>query len=146
MRNSIIVNLPGVDATTGKIRKVIHDFLIIKSNLEMRHGRILEFTEADGTAVVPINELQRQVFLPKQINFETDNKLVDPMTGSEVEPGTENAISDLEYWQNIPITANPAIAALKENVREQLAGIKVADLVYWMIEQSIIRGSVQGKY
>lgn len=52
-RNSIVVNLPELDLTTSKKKKVIHDYLIIKSNLDMRHGIILEFTEGDGSAIVP---------------------------------------------------------------------------------------------
>jgi len=42
-KKSIVVNLPELDSTTNKRKKVIHDYLIIKSNLEMRHGIILEF-------------------------------------------------------------------------------------------------------
>ena len=145
-KNSIVVSLPGTDTTTGKCKKVIHDFLIIKNNLEMRHGRIVEFVESDGSPVQTTNELQRQLFLPKQINQETDGKYVDPATGFEVPKDIPNAVSDLEYWQGVEIASYPSISALPQNVRDSLKGITISDLLYWMIEQSILKGNTQGKY
>lgn len=145
-RNSIIVNLPEVDSTTNKKKKVIHDYLIIKSNLEMRHGIILEFTEADGTPIVPANELQRQLFLPKQITKETDGKLVTPSTGVEINPASSDAIPELEYWQNVGLNSYPGISSLPDEMKVALKDIKISDLVYWLIEQSILKGNAEGKY
>ena len=146
MKNSIVVELPGVDSITGKKKRMIHDFLIIKRNLEMRHGRIIEFTEEDGSQIQAANEFQRQLFLPKQINEETDGRWVDPLTGFDVPEGTPDAIADLQYWQTIPVTAHPAIAPLPQNVKDALANITIADLMYWLLEQSILSGNAQNKY
>ncbi len=145
-KNSIVVNLPEIDSTTNKKKKVIHDYLIIKNNLEMRHGIILEFTEGDGSNIVPSNELQRQLFLPKQITKETDGNLTNPMTGIQVISDSPNAISELEYWQNIDLTAYPVIGSLPSEIKESLKAIKISDLVYWLIEQSILKGHAEGKY
>ena len=94
-RKSIVVNLPEIDSTTNKRKKVIHDYLIIKNNLEMRHGIILEFTEGDGSNILPSNELQRQLFLPKQITKETDGNLTNPLTGIQAVPDSLDAITEL---------------------------------------------------
>lgn len=145
-RKSIVVNLPEVDSTTSKRKKVVHDYLIIKSNLEMRHGIVLEFTEDDGSPIVPGNELQRQLFLPKQITKETDGKLVDPLTGVEVPPETPNAITELAYWQNIALISFPGISAMSNEIKDALKDIKISDLVYWLMEQSILKGNAEGKY
>ncbi len=145
-RNSIVVNLPELDSTTNKRKKVIHDYLIIKSNLEMRHGIILEFTEGDGNPIVPSNELQRQLFLPKQITKETDGKFTNPLTGIEVSSETPDAITELEYWQNIGLNSFPGISPMPNEIREALKDIKISDLVYWLIEQSILKGNAEGKY
>ena len=109
-RNSIVVNLQELDSTTSKRKKVIHNYLIIKSNLEMRHGIILEFTEGDSNPIVPSNELQRQLFLPKQITKEPDGKFTNPITGIEVSEETPNAITELEYWQNIGMNSLPGVS------------------------------------
>lgn len=146
MKTSIVVDLPGVDVITGKRKKVVHDFLIIKRNLEMRQGRIIEFMEEDGSPIQVANEFQRQLFQPKQINEETDGKWVNPLTGFEVPQGTPDSISDLEFWQSIGITAHPAIAALPQSVKDSLSEIKIADLMYWLLEQSILNGNSQNKY
>lgn len=145
-RKSIVVNLPEVDSTTNKRKKVIHDYLIIKNNLEMRHGIILEFTEGDGSNIVPSNELQRQLFLPKQITKETDGNLTNPLTGIQAVLDSPNAITELEYWQNIDLTAYPGIGSLASEIKEPLKSIKISDLVYWLIEQSILKGHAEGKY
>jgi len=145
-RKSIVVNLPEVDSTTSKRKKVVHDYLIIKSNLEMRHGIVLEFTENDGSSIVPGNELQRQLFLPKQITKETDGKVVDPLTGAEVPPGTPNEITELAYWQNIALISFPGISAMSNDIKDTLKDIKISDLVYWLMEQSILKGNAEGKY
>lgn len=145
-KKSIIVNLPELDSTTNKRKKVIHDFLIIKSNLEMRHGIILEFTEGDGSQITPTNELQRQLFLPKQITKETDGQYTNPMTGIEVTKETPNAIAELEYWQNIGLTSFPGIMSMPNEIKDAIKDIKISDLVYWLIEQSILKGNAEGKY
>ncbi|HMX00871.1 MAG TPA: hypothetical protein PKL56_15995 [Cyclobacteriaceae bacterium] len=145
-KNSIVVELPQIDSTTNKRKKVIHDFLIIKNNLEMRHGIILEFTEGDGSAIIPTNELQRQLFLPKQITKETDGKSTNLLTGIEALPDSPNAVSELEYWQNIDLTAYPGLASLPAEIKETLKSVKISDLVYWLIEQSILKGHAEGKY
>ena len=145
-RKSIVVNLPEIDSTTNKRKKVIHDYLIIKNNLEMRHGIILEFTEGDGSNIVPSNELQRQLFLPKQITKETDGILTNPLTGIQAVPDSLDAITELEYWQNIDLTAYPGIVLLPSEIKESLKSIKISDLVYWLIEQSILKGHAEGKY
>jgi len=145
-KNAIVVNLPEVDSTTNKRKKVIHDYLIIKSNLEMRHGIVLEFTEGDGSQIVPVNELQRQLFLPKQITKETDGRFADPQTGMELNPESPNAISELSYWQSIGLNSFPAIHSMSNEVKDALKDIKISDLVYWLIEQSILKGSAEGKY
>lgn len=145
-RNSIVVNLPGVDSTTNKKKKVIHDYLIIKSNLEMRHGIILEFTEGDAGPIIPGNELQRQLFLPKQITKDTDGKLVNPSTGVEENEGLPGAIPELEFWQNIGLSSYPGISSLPEEIKLAIKDIKISDLVYWLIEQSILKGNAEGKY
>lgn len=145
-RKSIVVNLPEIDSTTNKRKKVIHDYLIIKNNLEMRHGIILEFTEGDGSNIVPSNELQRQLFLPKQITKETDGKFTNPLTGIQAVPDSLDAITELEYWQNIDLTAYPGIVLLPSEIKESLKSIKISDLVYWLIEQSILKGNAEGKY
>jgi len=145
-RKSIVVNLPEIDSTTSKRKKVIHDYLIIKNNLEMRHGIILEFTEGDGRNIVPSNELQRQLFLPKQITKETDGNLTNPLTGIQAVLDSPNAITELEYWQNIDLTAYPGIGSLASEIKEPLKSIKISDLVYWLIEQSILKGHAEGKY
>jgi hypothetical protein len=145
-RKSIVVNLPEIDSTTSKRKKVIHDYLIIKNNLEMRHGIILEFTEGDGRNIVPSNELQRQLFLPKQITKETDGNLTNPLTGIQAVLDSPNAITELEYWQNINLTAYPGIGSLASEIKEPLKSIKISDLVYWLIEQSILKGHAEGKY
>ncbi|MDZ7648483.1 MAG: hypothetical protein U5K54_15545 [Cytophagales bacterium] len=145
-KNSIVVNLPEIDSTTNKKKKVIHDYLIIKNNLEMRHGIILEFTEGDGSNIVPTNELQRQLFLPKQITKETDGNLTNPITGIQAIPDLPSAITELEYWQNIDLTAYPGIGSLSSEMKEALKTIKISDLVYWLIEQSILKGHAEGKY
>jgi hypothetical protein len=146
IKKSIVVNLPDLDSTTNKRKKVIHDFLIIKSNLEMRHGLILEFTEGDGSPVTPANELQRQLFLPKQITKETDGKYTNALTGIEVTAETSNAITELEYWQNIGLTSFPGIMSMPSEIKDALNDIKISDLVYWLIEQSILKGNAEGKY
>lgn len=145
-KNSIVVELPQIDSTTNKRKKVIHDFLIIKNNLEMRHGIILEFTEGDGSAIIPTNELQRQLFLPKQITKETDGKSTNLLTGIEAPPDSPNAVSELEYWQNIDLTTYPGLASLPAEIKETLKSVKISDLVYWLIEQSILKGHAEGKY
>ena len=145
-KNSIVVELPQIDSTTNKRKKVIHDFLIIKNNLEMRHGIILEFTEGDGSAIIPSNELQRQLFLPKQITKETDGKFTNPQTGIETSSETPNAITELEYWQNIRLNSFPSISSMPNEIIEALKEIKISDLVYWLIEQSILKGNTEGKY
>ncbi len=146
VKNSIVVNLPEVDSTTNKRKKVIHDYLIIKSNLEMRHGIILEFTEGDGSVIIPSNELQRQLFLPKQITKETNGKVVNPQTGIQETQEIPNSISELEYWQNIRLSSYPGINAMSSEIKEALKDIKISDLVYWLIEQSILKGNSEGKY
>lgn len=146
VKNSIVVNLPEVDSTTNKRKKVIHDYLIIKSNLEMRHGIILEFTEGDGSVIVPSNELQRQLFLPKQITKETDGKVVNPQTGIQATQDVPNTITELDYWQNIGLTSFPGIKAMSNEIKEAIKDIKISDLVYWLIEQSILKGNAEGKY
>jgi hypothetical protein len=146
VKNSIVVNLPELDSTTNKRKKVIHDYLIIKSNLEMRHGIILEFTEGDGSVIVPSNELQRQLFLPKQITKETDGKVVNPQTGIQATQDVPNTITELEYWQNIGLTSFPGIKAMSNEIKEAIKDIKISDLVYWLIEQSILKGNAEGKY
>ena len=145
-KNSIVVELPQIDSTTNKRKKVIHDFLIIKNNLEMRHGIILEFTEGDGSAIIPTNELQRQLFLPKQITKETDGKSTNLLTGIEAPPDSPNAVSELEYWQNIDLTTYPGLASLPAEIKATLKSVKISDLVYWLIEQSILKGHAEGKY
>lgn len=145
-KNAIVVNLPEVDSTTNKRKKVIHDYLIIKSNLEMRHGIVLEFTEGDGSQIVPVNELQRQLFLPKQITKETDGRFSDPQTGMELSPESPDAISELSYWQNIGLNSFPAINSMSSEIKDALKDIRISDLVYWLIEQSILKGSAEGKY
>lgn len=145
-KNSIVVNLSQIDPTTNKKKRVVHDYLIIKNNLEMRHGIILEFTEGDGSNIVPSNELQRQLFLPKQITKETDGNLSNPMTGIQAVPDSTDAITELEYWQNIDLTAYPGIGSLPSEIKESLKSIKISDLVYWLIEQSILKGHAEGKY
>jgi len=145
-KNSIVVNLSQIDATTNKRKRVVHDYLIIKSNLEMRHGIILEFTEGDGSNIMPSNELQRQLFLPKQITKETDGNLTNPLTGIQAVPDSPDAITELQYWQNIDLTAYPGIGSLSSEIKESLKSIKISDLVYWLIEQSILKGHAEGKY
>jgi hypothetical protein len=145
-RNSIIVNLPEIDSTTGKRKRVIHDYLIIKNDLQMRHGIIVEFTEGDGSQITPSNELQRQLFLPKQITKETDGKSTNPATGIEVPPGTPDSVTELEYWQNIGLNSFPGISTMPNEIKEALKDIKISDLVYWLIEQSILKGNEEGKY
>lgn len=145
-KNSIVVNLSQIDPTTNKKKRVVHDYLIIKNNLEMRHGIILEFTEGDGSTIIPSNELQRQLFLPKQITKETDGKFTNPQTGIETQPDSPNAVSELEYWQNIYLTAFPGIASLPAEIKETLKSVKISELVYWLIEQSILKGHAEGKY
>jgi len=145
-KNSIVVNLSQIDPTTNKRKRVVHDYLIIKNNLEMRHGIILEFTEGDGSTIVPSNELQRQLFLPKQITKETDGNLTNRLTGIQAGPDSADAIAELEYWQNIDLTAYPGIGSLPSEIKESLKSIKISDLVYWLIEQSILKGHVEGKY
>ena len=145
-KNSIVVNLSQIDPTTNKKKRVVHDYLIIKNNLEMRHGIILEFTEGDGSNIVPSNELQRQLFLPKQITKETDGNLTNPLTGIQAVPDSTDAITELEYWQNIDLAAYPGISSLPPEIKESLKSIKISDLVYWLIEQSILKGHAEGKY
>jgi hypothetical protein len=145
-RNSIVVSLPELDSTTSKKKKVVHDYLIIKRNLEMRHGIILEFIEEDGSAIIPANELQRQLFLPKQITKETDGKSVNSQTGIEANQDAADSVSELEYWQSIKLTSYPGFNSLSDEIKEVLKGLNIADLVYWLIEQSILKGNREGKY
>jgi hypothetical protein len=35
---------------------------------------------------------------------------------------------------------------MPNEIREALKDIKISDLVYWLIEQSILKGNAEGKY
>ncbi|MBK7652551.1 MAG: hypothetical protein IPJ20_19940 [Flammeovirgaceae bacterium] len=95
-RKSIVVNLPEIDSTTNKRKKVIHDYLIIKNNLEMRHAEHNpEFTAGDGSNIgLPMN-FNGNYFLPKQITKETDGNLTNPLTGIQAVPDSLDAITEL---------------------------------------------------
>jgi hypothetical protein len=141
--NQLQIVLPGVDAITQKSTLCTHRFLVLDENLEMRHSRILTFIEADGTPCEATNELEKKIYVPHEIVDGTKDQWVDPATGAVVDPATPGAISELEYWQNIPLAAYPGIASLPDSVKSALAGIKISDTIYWLMQQSMIAGRVQ---
>ena len=144
-RNSIVVNLPELDSTTNKLKKVIHDYLIIKSNGDEtwnNPGIYRRRRQPDSSK----QRTSTATFLPKQITKETDGKFTNPLTGIEVSSETPNAITELEYWQNIESEFISGISSMPNEIKEALKDIKISDLVYWLIEQSILKGNAEGKY
>lgn len=142
MINSLSAVIPVLDEFTGLKKTVTHSRLVIGPDLHMDHEKKITFKNADDTEFVADNMLEKQMFSEKTITTSTVNKFVD-LTGKEVPEGTAGAINELEFYQSIPIVAFPGIQGLSNSTKAELAqsGITIAELVYWLITNTMITGS-----
>jgi hypothetical protein len=158
--NQIIVTLPNPDATTGKLKKAEHLYLQINRNLEMKVARSISFWEEDGKTPAiadPKSKIASLQFQPIEVTGTTENDWVDPKTGWRLDPvygddGEGNrviingAIPELLFWQSLPLSK--ALTGLPKNILDALdqAGVKVSDVVYGLIEASILNDHQQGYF
>lgn len=123
--NELKLNEKSLDAETGKFKELKHYDFVIGPDMEMDRRIQLTWYENDnGVPGIPtlqaisadstLHPLKKErladQFRTRIIPTTTRGKMVDPVTGQRVYPNAEGAypvgaISQLEFWQNMPRVA-----------------------------------------
>jgi hypothetical protein len=120
--NSLELTTPIKDKNSQYLIKVRHHHFEIRENLEMKQTVMCSFYTNAGTTDEPefgealldvlknqfdneeLTESQymrdRERYKDFTFSSDTQDVMVDPETGVQVDPETEGAISELEFWQN----------------------------------------------
>lgn len=131
---AIKVDLPIRDSAGVKKTCQFLQFTL-QEDQTIKISKLVEFVNDDGTPYVPANDLEKRKYIPTQINSTTDGVMVDPVTGAVVDHNTPGAITEMDWYKNVPIEAIP------EESRQTAWGV-----IKWLVEQSLIQGNLSGKY